>query len=249
VRLKRLCVCIAVRRASPAATRSVPGEEAVGDDAIVERFLAASETPLTSAVARRRLSATTRGGSMTAWLDACTYLDGSQMRYRIVGEGGSGAVRKRALVAALDGEMKARRDGDPARAALASANYEFAAEPPDGGRTRVRLKARRKEGMLVDGSMMLTSETADLLSVEGRLVKAPSFWTRKVDVLRRYARMQGVRVPVSMESTAQIVIMGTSTFSMSYDYASVNGTLVRGATAEAAACSAPATSAPPAAPR
>src|SRR4051812_1140677 len=158
---------------------------------------------------------------MTAWLDACTYIDGSEMRYRILGEGGSGAVRKRALVAALDGEKKARRDGDPAKASLALANYEFTAEPSAAGRTRVRLKPRRKDGMLVDGAMLLASDTGDLLSVEGRLVKAPSFWTHNVDVVRRYSRLQGVRVPVSMESTAKVVIMGTSTFSMSYDYASI----------------------------
>lgn len=234
--LRRMCVSVALLLALPAATGSVPGDEPARDDAIVERFLASSATPLTSAVARRRLSAATRGGSMTAWLDACTYLEGSEMRFRILGEGGSGAVRKRALIAALDGEMKARRAGDSARAELASANYEFAPEASVSGRTRVRLKPRRKDGMLVEGAMVLASDTADLLSVEGRLVKAPSFWTRKVDVVRRYARMQGVRVPVSMESTAQVLILGTSTFSMSYDYASINGTPVEGASAETAAC-------------
>ena len=236
MRLRRLCVSLPLLLISAAAGSSVPAEEAAGGDAIVERFLAASETPLTSAVIRRRLTAETRGGSMTAWLDACTYLDGSEMRYRILGEGGSGAVRKRALVAALDGEVKARREGESGRAALVSANYEFSPEPSDAGRTRVRLRPRRKDGMLVDGAMVLTSNTAELLSVEGRLVKAPSFWTRKVDVVRRYARKQGVRVPVSMESTAQVMILGTSTFAMSYEYASVNGTPVYGASADTAAC-------------
>jgi len=236
VRLRRLCVSIALLLTSPVSAHPIPGETGAHGDAIVERFLTASETPLTSAVVRRRLTAATRGGSMTAWLDACTYLDGTDMRYRILGEGGSGAVRKRALVAALDGEVKARRDGDPARAALASINYEFAPEAPYSGRTRVGLKPRRKDGMLVDGSMVLMNDTAELLTVEGRLVKAPSFWTRKVDVLRRYKRMQGVRVPVSMESTAQVLILGASTFSMSYEYASINGTPVDGASAETAAC-------------
>jgi len=220
--------------------RSESATDTLRGDALVDRFLTTIEPPVNSAVARRRLSAATRGGSMAGWIDACTYLDGSEMRYRILGEGGSGAVRKRALMAALDGEMKARREGDPARGALASANYEFVPEPPDGGQTRVRLKPRRKDGMLVDGAMVLASDSAELLSVEGRLVKTPSFWTRKVDVVRRYGRVQGVRVPVSMESTAQVLILGTSTFSMSYDYASINGTPVESASADAAACASPA---------
>ena len=241
MRLRRLGVCAALLVASTVARHSSSGEAARDDDEVVERFLAASEPTVTSAVALRRLSAATRGGSMSAWLNACTYLDGSDMRYRILGEGGSGAVRKRALIAALDGEVKARREGDPTRGALTSANYEFVSEPAADGRTRVRLKPRHKDGMLVDGTMVLANDTADLLTVEGRLVKAPSFWTRKVDVVRRYARMQGVRVPVSMESTAQVLILGTSTFSMTYDYASINGIAVDNAGAEALGCSSPAT--------
>lgn len=241
MRLRRLCVCLALLLAVPVAMHSDSGAARKDDDEVVDRFLAASETTVTSAVALRRLSAATRGGSMSAWLNACTYLDGTAMRYRILGEGGSGAVRKRALIAALDGEVKARREGDPSRGALVSANYDFLPEPAADGRTRVQLKPRRKDGMLVDGTMVLANDTADLLTIEGRLVKAPSFWTRKVDVVRRYARMQGVRVPVSMESTAQVLILGTSTFSMTYDYASINGAPVENAGAEAAACSSPAT--------
>jgi len=63
--------------------------------------------------------------------------------------------------------------------------------------------------------------------VEGLLVKRPSFWTRRVEVVRRYARVGGVRLPVSMESTAQVLVVGTSTFSMTYEYESINGASVR----------------------
>ena len=148
------------------------------------------------------------------------------MTYRIVGQGGSGSVRKRALIAALDGEVKARRQGETGRASLAPANYEFLPAAPDGGEVKVRLRPRRKDSMLIDGSMTLASETGDLLSVEGRLVKPPSFWTRQVDVVRRYARIGNVRVPVSMNSSAQVLIMGASTLNMSYRYLSVNGVAV-----------------------
>jgi hypothetical protein len=41
--------------------------------------------------------------------------------------------------------------------------------------------------------------------------------------VRRYERINGIRVPVSMQSTAHVVIVGRSTFSMVYDYASING--------------------------
>ena len=124
VRLKSLSLVVALL-VVPETRHALPDDLA---DAAVERFLSASEPAPVSVVTRRHLTAATRGGSMTGWLDACTYTDGTEMRYSILGQGGSGSIRKRALLAALDGEVKARRDGDPGRAALAPANYEFTPE-------------------------------------------------------------------------------------------------------------------------
>jgi hypothetical protein len=199
-----------------------PAGDSQDSPAAASRFLARTEPPLTSAVALRHLVATTRGGSMTGWIDACTALEDGQLRYWIVGEGGSGQVRKRALLAALDGEVKARKE-NVSRAALDPANYEFAPEIAEDGLLRVNLTPRRKDTMLIDGAMFLLPEDADLIRVEGRLVKPPSFWTRQVNIVRRYARTSGVRVPVSMESNAKVLIVGTSTFAMTYRYLSING--------------------------
>lgn len=236
VRLKYLCTCVLLLLVAPAETHRSPAGGAEASAAAIERFLTAVEPRLTSVVTHRRLQATTRGGGMSAWLDACTYTDGAEMHYRILGQGGSGSVRKRALVAALDGEVKARRAGESARAALTPANYEFTPEPAVDGRARVRIKPRRKDAMLVDGAMTLVSDSGELLTVEGRLVKPPSFWTRKVDVTRRYTRIAGVRVPSMMESNAQVLVMGASTFSMAYQYAAINGAPIPGVSAEAATC-------------
>jgi hypothetical protein len=203
-------------RQEPAAVDPVPRTDAAS------RFLARTEPSVTQAIALRHLVATTRGGSMTGWVDACTALDAGELRYWIVGEGGSGAVRKRALIAALDGEVKARKENGT-QAALDPSNYEFAPEIAEDGLLRVGLTPRRKETMLIEGAMFLSPEDADLVRVEGRLVKPPSFWTRQVNVVRRYARTSGVRVPMSMESTAKVLVVGTSTFAMTYRYLSING--------------------------
>ena len=82
--------------------------------------------------------------------------------------------------------------------------------------------------MLIDGAMTLARDSGELLSIEGRLVKSPSFWTRQVHVTRRYARIAGIRVPVAMESRAKVLVMGASTFDMSYRYLSINGAPVAG---------------------
>jgi hypothetical protein len=41
--------------------------------------------------------------------------------------------------------------------------------------------------------------------------------------VRRYERLGGVRVPVSIESVAHVLIAGRSTFKMTYEYETVNG--------------------------
>jgi hypothetical protein len=59
--------------------------------------------------------------------------------------------------------------------------------------------------------------------IEGRLSKTPSFWTRRVEIVRWYQRIAGFRMPIALESVANVRIAGVSTFRMSYDYESING--------------------------
>ena len=87
----------------------------------------------------------------------------------------------------------------------------------------MRLGPRRKDVLLIHGSIFVDSGDADLLRVEGRLSKTPSFWTRRVEVIRRYQRINGVRVPISIESVAQVLLAGRSTFQMTYEYETING--------------------------
>ena len=76
--------------------------------------------------------------------------------------------------------------------------------------------------MLVEGRAVL-NERGDLLRVEGKLSKNPSFWTSLVNIVRRYARIGGVRVPVASETTAKVKFVGTAQLEVLYDYQSVNG--------------------------
>jgi hypothetical protein len=49
-----------------------------------------------------------------------------------------------------------------------------------------------------------------------------------VRVVREYAEIAGVHVPVAMRSTADVLIVGASTFEMTYQYEEINGQVVRG---------------------
>jgi hypothetical protein len=139
------------------------------------------------------------------------------------GEGGSDYIRSKVFRACLETERKMWAENAPASTALTAANYVFEdAGVQSDGLTSFFVKPRRKDALLVDGSIYLDPDDGDLVRVEGRLIKAPSFWTRRVDVVRWYRRFAGIRMPVVLESVADVRIAGESTFRVTYDYEFVN---------------------------
>jgi hypothetical protein len=178
---------------------------------------------LTQYRAFRRMHARSEKFNHEGWLDAWTELDARGFRYEIVSERGSEYVRNKVLKAVLKREQELVAEG-PERAALNGDNYIFseASEAVDGLRY-VTLTPRRKDIVLIEGRMVLSPDGSDLLRVEGRLAKNPSFWTSRVNVTRHFAKIEGVRVPVSTESIAKVKFAGHSRLDVSYEYESING--------------------------
>lgn len=185
-----------------------------------------ADQPLRQYRAFRRMHAYCEGQKHEAWMEAWTELKDGQFSYQIVSEAGSDTIRGRVLRAVLIREQEMVNKGDSARADLTSDNYEFT----DGGRDEsgarvVQIRPRRADVMLVDGRALL-SDSGDLLRVEGRLSKNPSFWTSLVNIVRHYARIGGVRVPVATETTAKVKFVGNAQMDVSYEYETVNGRAV-----------------------
>jgi hypothetical protein len=87
----------------------------------------------------------------------------------------------------------------------------------------VLLSPRRKDRVLVDGTMFLQPSDGNLVRLEGRLAKSPSFWVKDVYIVRSYQRIGGAVVPVALESTAQLRLLGPSTLRMTYTYSEIDG--------------------------
>jgi hypothetical protein len=192
---------------------------------VLELFLAsAAQRQGVAYRAFRRLEASSAKLKSSAWIEAVTEFDSrSGMRYRILAEDGAGRIRG-VLKGILDAEREATMPGRSANAAITIENYVFEPGPADAeGLVAVRVKPRRRDPALVDGTIFVTAARGDLVRVEGRLAKAPSFWTRSVDVVRRYDRRAGEIVPVEVRSLADVKLAGLSSFVMHYDYESVNG--------------------------
>ena len=218
-----LGACSVVLQAAPSAHTENPEESA----AMVARFLGSAEPPLTSYTARRVLTASSMGGRMTASLEAWTRLDpDGTFSFGVIREEGSGLIRSRVLLAALRTEQQTRNSGAMANSELTTLNYEFQVHHglADDAFATIQLRPRRKTQMLLAGFVTIRQDDGDMIRVEGSPAKLPSWWTTQVNIVRRYERVAGVRVPVEMSSRADVRIAGESTFSMTYEYELVNGT-------------------------
>ena len=225
-----------VRRLVPFALALVAIVPAVGVDVsarqrfatVLERFLMRADEGPMAYRALRHLEARNQHFSASAWMDVWTDADAAgAFRYQVVAEGGSGYIRRRVFLAALDAERQMWREGEPKRAQLNHSNYAFtdsglAAE----GLASLVITPRRKDILLVDGWIFVKQEDGDLVRIEGQLSKNPSFWTRRVEIVRRYGRVGGAHVPIELESVAQLFIAGRSTFRMTYEYETINGVRV-----------------------
>jgi hypothetical protein len=204
---------------------------------VAERFLARADEPLSRYRALRHLEARNERFKLQGWLEAWTELTpGGQFTYQIVREGGSEYIRNKVLRPLLENEEKLFATRDASRSAVTTQNYDLrGSESAEPGVVKLLVKPKRREVSLIDGAVFVTEDEADLVRVEGRLAKNPSFWTRRVDVVRRYSRISGVRVPTRLDSVAQVRLAGESTLSMTFDYEMVNGVHVAPAAAVARA--------------
>jgi hypothetical protein len=208
-----------------APSGQIPGASVLPEQTLTSRFLDGPVEPLTQFRAVRHLEATNQRFKKHGWMDVRTELSlESGFSFEVLAQGGSSYIRQKVLLPILEGEREIVSRGDPARSAVTTRNYAITSEAPAGpGLVRLTLRPLREEMTLVHGAVFVTDTDADLVRIEGRLARNPSFWTRRVDIVRRYGRIGRVRVPLGVESIAHIRIAGRSELTMTYQYEMVNG--------------------------
>lgn len=191
---------------------------------LVQRYLArAVKTPRTYRATRRLEGANPRF-KKSGWIEAVTELADGKFTFTVTSRGGSEMVQNRALIPVLEAERDLSEESQSYE--ITEANYRFAEAPPgDEGHPRIRLDPKRKDKRLLDGFLVLTPE-GDVLEINGKLSKSPSFWTPNVQVTRKYGHIDGIRVPLSVTSVADLRLAGRSTFSMIYTFQMIDGASV-----------------------
>jgi hypothetical protein len=191
---------------------------------LIQRVIAQTTRAGVAVRAVRELRAGTRAGKHQGWMAVETIANPSSgFRWTVIDEGGSERTRNKVFRELLRNEAAAWRDGSRDAAALSPANYEFDPLPETQPHERqIRLKPRRSDANLVDGILTVSSDGFPL-RLEGTLVRSPSFWVKSVTIVKHYGRFAGVALPTTIESLADVRMLGQSSLTMRFRYSEVNG--------------------------
>jgi hypothetical protein len=222
--MRRLAVVLVALAALTALATAEPASAPTAFEPVLHRFLARADEPLLTYRGTRRLEGRNERFNVSGWMEIATELTAEGFHYRVIDEGGSDLIRKRVFRSMLENEEQVFASGDAARSSFTSTNYELTpGDSLEPGLVKLFARPKRKDVTLIDGAVYITDTDADLVRVEGKLAKSPSFWTRRIEVVKQYARVAGLRVPVRVDSTAQIRFAGESTMTMTYGYEMING--------------------------
>jgi len=125
---------------------------------------------------------------------------------------GDGFVKTNVIGRLLQSEVDHVQKDDPALTAIGSENYKFSHKHTAqiaGHTVHVyQVKPRGKRLGLFKGHIYLDAYTGSLVRAEGRLVKSPSLFVKKIDFVQDFADVDGYTIPTHMHSEAKAAIVG-----------------------------------------
>ena len=132
--------------------------------------------------------------------------------FKALRSAGDNFVKHNVIVRLLTSEVEHLQKDDPALTAITSDNYRISytgTSDLDGRSTYVyRLKPRQKRNGLFKGQLYLDANSGNLVREEGRLVKSPSFFVKKVEFVQDFADIDSFTLPVHIHSEAQARFVG-----------------------------------------
>jgi hypothetical protein len=125
---------------------------------------------------------------------------------------GDAFVKANVITRLLQSEVDHVQKDDPALNAISPANYKFSYKGTNElqGRTVhvYQLKPRQKRAGLFKGRIYVDVYTASLVRAEGRPVKSPSMFVKKIEFIRDYEDIGPYTFPAHMHSEATARIVG-----------------------------------------
>lgn len=121
-------------------------------------------------------------------------------------------VKSNIIIRLLQSEVDRVEKGETAQTAIAPQNYKFSykmTQMLNGTKVHVfAVKPRRKQAGLFKGSIYVDAANGRLCRAEGRLVKSPSFFIKRIDFVQDYKTVADFTFPVYMHSVALTRLVG-----------------------------------------
>ena len=125
---------------------------------------------------------------------------------------GDAFVKTNVITRLLQSEVDHAQKDDPALNAISSANYKLSYKGTNElqGRTVhvYQLKPRQKRAGLFKGRIYVDAYTGSLVRAEGRPVKSPSMFIKKIEFVQDYEDIGAYTFPAHMHSEATARIVG-----------------------------------------
>ncbi|MDE3164529.1 MAG: outer membrane lipoprotein-sorting protein [Acidobacteriota bacterium] len=143
--------------------------------------------------------------------------------FTVLSETGSGYIRRKVIDKLIAAEIESAQKDNRDQTRITPENYRFqlsGTEPVEGRSCFVvEVIPLHAKKYLVRGKIWVDQEEFAIMRMEVAPAKNPSFWTRKVQIVRRYQKYGLFWLPASLESASDILIAGKSTLQIAYtDY-------------------------------
>jgi len=140
-----------------------------------------------------------------------------KITYRMLGFSGDNTVKKEVIARYLQAETQAQ---DGPNISITPLNYKFkfkGVRELDGRDVYVfHISPRKKRVGLFKGQLWLDADTCMPVHEEGRFVKNPSIFFKKVEFARDYQIQNGLAIPTHMNSRVETRIVGPVELSVDY---------------------------------
>lgn len=135
-----------------------------------------------------------------------------QLAFKAVRFTGDNFVKSNVIVRLLQSEVDHVQKDDPAANAISPANYKFSYKGTTELHGRVvhvyQIKPREKRAELFRGRIYLDVYSGSMVRAEGKLVKSPSLFVKKLEFVQDYTDIDSFTFPVHIHSEARARIIG-----------------------------------------
>jgi hypothetical protein len=135
-----------------------------------------------------------------------------QLTFKAVRFTGDNFVKSNVILRLLQSEVDHVQKDNPAANAISPANYKFSYKGTSQLGDRLvhvyQIKPREKRSGLFKGRIYLDVYSGSMVRAEGKLVRSPSLFVKKLEFVQDYADIDSFTFPVHIHSEAQARIVG-----------------------------------------